>query len=48
MGPIKFNIVNFTKNRSLYEYGMKICVCSVLEKEAEIEAKIQKANKTSG
>jgi hypothetical protein len=25
---VKFNIVNFTKKRSLYEQGMKVCVCS--------------------
>ena len=33
IGEVKFNVVNFTKSRSLYEYGMKVCVCSVREKE---------------
>jgi hypothetical protein len=28
VGKVKFNIVNFTKKRSLYENGMRICVCS--------------------
>jgi hypothetical protein len=33
LGKVTFNVINFTKPRSLYEYGMKICVCSVREKE---------------
>lgn len=38
-GKVKFNILNFTKSRSLYEYGMKICVCSKRERETYIENK---------
>jgi hypothetical protein len=30
---IKFNIVNFTKKRALYENGMKICLCNINERE---------------
>jgi hypothetical protein len=30
---VKFNIVNFTKKRSLYENGMKVCICNQKEKE---------------
>ena len=36
LGPVRFNILNFTKQRALYEYGMKVCVCSVREKENEL------------
>lgn len=36
MGPVKFNIVNFTKKRSLHENGMRICVCSLAEKESRL------------
>ena len=32
LGPVKFNVINFTKNRSLYENGMRVCVCSMAEK----------------
>ena len=32
LGSVKFNIINFTKNRSLYETGMWVCVCSLNEK----------------
>jgi hypothetical protein len=39
LGPVKFNVINFTKPRSLYEYGMKICVCSVREKEHAMATK---------
>ena len=35
---IRFNILNFTKSQSLYEYGMKVCVCSTKEKEKIIQA----------
>lgn len=28
LGPVKFNIINFTKPSSLHELGMKICYCS--------------------
>ena len=44
MGPIKFNILNFTKHRSLYEYGMKICYCSLKEKSKLIEQAKQKGS----
>lgn len=36
LGAVKFNIINFTKPRSLYEYGMKVCICSVKDKEGEL------------
>jgi len=36
LGNVRFNIINFTKPRSLYEYGMKLCICSVREKELEL------------
>jgi hypothetical protein len=36
VGKVKFNIVNFTKKRSLYENGMRICVCSQADREAEM------------
>jgi len=32
LGPVKFNVINFTKNRSLYENGMKNCVCNLSKK----------------
>ena len=37
LGTVKFNIVNFTKRRSLYESGMKICYCNVTDKEFLIQ-----------
>jgi len=37
MGSIQFNIINFTKHRSLYEMGMKVCYCSLKEKKKLIE-----------
>ncbi len=37
MGTIQFNIINFTKHRSLYEMGMKVCYCSLKEKKKIIE-----------
>jgi hypothetical protein len=36
LGPVKFNIVNFTKRRSLHENGMRICICSLAEKESRL------------
>jgi hypothetical protein len=33
LGKVTFNVINFTKPRSLYEYGMKVCICSVKDKE---------------
>ena len=33
LGPVKFNIINFTKHRSLYETGMCVCVCNLSEKK---------------
>lgn len=28
MGRVRFNILNFTKQESLYQVGMKLCYCS--------------------
>lgn len=39
LGPVRFNILNFTKRRSLYENGMRVCVCSLAEKESRLAAK---------
>ena len=39
MGKVKFNILNFTKKKSLYHSGMKICICSVSEKIKQIKKK---------
>ena len=44
-GPVKFNILNFTKRASLYESGMRICILNVADREklidqAEAEGKI--------
>ena len=36
MNKIRFNIMNFTKKKSLFELGMKICVCSQAERESEL------------
>ena len=36
LGVVKFNIINFTKKRSLYECGMKLCICNIREKEAQL------------
>ena len=33
LGTVTFNIVNFTKRRSLYEAGMRLCSCNVADKE---------------
>ena len=30
---VKFNVLNFTKASSLYENGMKVCYCSIQERE---------------
>lgn len=37
LGQVKFNILNFTKSRSLYEQGMKVCICNIKEKETILE-----------
>lgn len=37
MGKVTFNILNFTKERSLYQYGMKICFCRVSDKIQQIK-----------
>lgn len=36
LGPVKFNILNFTKRRSLHENGMRVCICSLAEKESRL------------
>lgn len=36
IGKVTFNVINFTKPRSLYEYGMKVCICSVKDKEHQL------------
>jgi len=38
LGPVRFNIVNFTKRRSLYENGMRVCVCSLKDKESQLSS----------
>lgn len=38
LGQVKFNILNFTKSRSLYEQGMKVCICNIAEKESILES----------
>lgn len=38
MGTVKFNIVNFTKHRSLFEGGMKIAMLNVRDRQAAINA----------
>lgn len=38
LGKVKFNIVNFTKKRSLYENGMRVCICNQGEREAEMRS----------
>ena len=43
---VKFNVINFTKPRSLYEYGMKVCICSVKEKELELARRRDKGQST--
>lgn len=47
MGKVKFNIVNFTKARSLYEFGQKICVCSLREKAALVRKLLKDGPVTS-
>jgi len=42
---IKFNIVNFTKKRSLYENGMKVCICDWKERTQQLHALIEKRSK---
>lgn len=37
LGPVRFNILNFTKFQSLYESGMRVCVCSLKEKEGRLK-----------
>ena len=46
LGSVRFNILNFTKQRSLYEYGMKVCICSVRDKEMELAKKREKGRKS--
>jgi hypothetical protein len=36
MNRIRFNIMNITKKKSLFELGMKVCVCSQAERDAEL------------
>lgn len=38
LGAVRFNILNFTKRRSLYENGMRVCVCSLAEKQSRLAA----------
>lgn len=37
MGTVKFNILNFTKRRSLYESGMRVCILNVADRNKLIE-----------
>lgn len=46
LGPVRFNILNCTKFRSLFEYGMKVCICSVKEKEIELARRREKGQKS--
>ena len=46
LGRVRFNIINFTKQSSLYDQGMKVCICSCQEKLQAIDAAKKSNNKS--
>ena len=37
VGPVKFNILNFTKRASLYESGMQVCILNIQDRDKAID-----------